>query len=178
MPRLNRPTLALAVITLAILTAGYLIPDKPIIPVQQATAKDWNPKSFWFEPWGASGVHKGIDIFAPQGQPVLSAVPGVVVYRGQLAMGGNAVVVLGPKWRFHYYAHLARIEPTPRFVAQGTRLGAVGTTGNAAGKPPHLHYTVASMLPLPWRFSAATQGWKQVFFLDPSALLKRGAASS
>lgn len=165
----------LAALPVAMLAAGFLVPEQPVIPVEHATQKDWNPKSFWSEPWGASGVHKGIDIFAPRGQPVISAVPGVVVYQGQLALGGNAVVVLGPKWRFHYYAHLGRLEPAPWFVAQGARLGTVGNTGNAAGKPPHLHYTVASLLPLPWRFSSATQGWKQIFFLDPSALLRREA---
>ena len=53
-------------------------------------------------------------------------------------------------------------------------LGAVGTTGNAEGKPSHLHYAVLSLLPMPWNWSSATQGWKRMFFVDPDALL-RGA---
>jgi murein DD-endopeptidase MepM/ murein hydrolase activator NlpD len=74
----------------------------------------------------------------------------------------------------HYYAHLADADPSPRFLAKGAVLGLVGTSGNAAGKPPHLHYAVVSLIPLPWRFSSETQGWKKMFFLDPGALLQAG----
>lgn len=57
-------------------------PDHPAIPVQGATHADWNPRSFWYYPWGASGVHKGIDIFAPEGRPVLAATSGLVLVSG------------------------------------------------------------------------------------------------
>jgi peptidoglycan LD-endopeptidase LytH len=165
-----------AFVALAVLLgAGFAVPEKPSIPVAGATAKDWNSKSFWYEPWGTSGVHKGIDVFAPQGRSVVSAVQGVVIYQGQLGIGGNVVAVLGPKWRVHYYAHLANSSPSPRFLATGETLGLVGTSGNAAGKPPHLHYSVVSLVPLPWRISSGTQGWKKMFFLDPGALLQSGA---
>ena len=161
----------------ALLCLGFALPEHAHIPVEGAHRKDWNAKSFWHEPWGASGVHKGIDIFAPNGRSVVSAVPGVVVYQGQLGIGGNVIAVLGPRWRIHYYAHLADgSRSAPRFVGGGTQLGAVGTSGNAAGKPPHLHYAVLSLVPLPWRYSSATQGWKQMFFLDPDALLQSGAS--
>jgi murein DD-endopeptidase MepM/ murein hydrolase activator NlpD len=156
---------------LVILIAGFLIPESARIPVDGATRKDWNPKSFWYEPWGQSGVHKGIDIFAAHGTPVVSAVPGVVVFRGQLGIGGNVVAVLGPKWRVHYYAHLAEPPAAPLLVAPGEPIGAVGTSGNAAGKAPHLHYAVLSVIPLPWRFSTATQGWKRIFFLNPAEVI-------
>jgi len=162
----------LALALLLILTAGFLLPEGAHIPVEGASQRDWNPKSFWYEPWGQSGVHKGIDIFAAHGTPVVSAVPGVVVYRGQLGIGGNVVAVLGPKWRVHYYAHLAESPHKPLFVMPGQPIGAVGTSGNAAGKPPHLHYAILSAVPLPWRFSTATQGWKRIFFLNPAEVLK------
>jgi murein DD-endopeptidase MepM/ murein hydrolase activator NlpD len=77
------------------------------------------------------------------------------------------VAVLGPKWRIHYYAHLSSFGDAPRFVGRGTPIGAVGTTGNARGKPPHLHYTILSLLPLPWHYQAGTQGWRRMFYLDP-----------
>jgi murein DD-endopeptidase MepM/ murein hydrolase activator NlpD len=155
--------------------AGLLVPGQPTIPVQGATPTDWNPKSFWFEPWGKSGVHKGIDIFAKHGQPVVSATPGIVIYQGELGIGGNVVAVLGPKWRIHYYAHLAEPANARWLVTTGEHIGAVGTSGNAAGKAPHLHYAVLSVIPLPWRFSTATQGWKQMFFLDPGGVLGHGS---
>ncbi|MEK8033812.1 M23 family metallopeptidase [Ideonella sp. DXS29W] len=156
---------------LAVLAAGFAWPEHPVIPVQGASRTDWNAKSFWFEPWGQSGVHKGIDIFARQGQPVVSAVPGVVVYQGQFGIGGRVVAVLGPKWRIHYYAHLDEAAPASWLVSAGQPVGAVGTSGNAAGKPPHLHYAVVSLVPVPWRISTDTQGWKKMFFLDPGQLL-------
>ena len=140
--------------------------------MQGASPHDWNPKSFWFEPWGVSGVHKGIDIFAREGTAVLSATPGVVVYWGRLGIGGNVVAVLGPRWRIHYYAHLAEgVLRVPMLVSRGEQIGQVGTTGNAAGKPPHLHYSVISILPLPWRYSKATRGWQRMFYLDPGSQL-------
>lgn len=160
---------------LAVIAVGLLIPEKTVIPVEGVSAKDWNPKSFWYEPWGISGVHKGIDIFAPQGKKVVAATPGVVIYRGELGQGGNVVAVLGPKWRIHYYAHLSSYGNEPRFVTTGSQVGAVGTSGNAAGKPPHLHYTVFSLVPLPWKYSSETQGWRKMFYLDPGDVLKNGA---
>ena len=173
-PQRKRRLLVSIAVMLAVVGIGFALPEHASIPVAGATSKDWNAKSFWYEPWGASGVHKGIDIFAVHGQPVISAVPGVVLYRGQLGLGGNVAVVIGPKWRLHYYAHLAEASSGPTFVRSGSALGAVGSSGNAAGKPPHLHYAVLSLVPIPWRYSAATQGWKQMFFLDPAAVLAPG----
>ena len=173
MPR--RLLLKLSLSLLAVLGGGLLLPESASIPVEGASARDWNPKSFWYEPWGISGVHKGIDIFAPQGKKVLAATPGIVIYRGQLGQGGSVVAVLGPKWRIHYYAHLSGYASSPLLVSKGTPVGAVGTSGNAVGKAPHLHYTVFSLVPLPWRYSTATQGWRKMFYLDPGAVLANGA---
>jgi peptidoglycan LD-endopeptidase LytH len=152
-----------------ILLGGLLLPENAMIPVMDATRKDWHPNSFWYEPWGTSGTHKGIDIFARAAQPVCAAVSGLVLYRGQIAKGGNVVLMLGPKWRLHYYAHLNDIAyDSGLWIGQGERLGSVGNTGNAQGKPPHLHYSVLSLLPMPWRFSdQKSQGWKLMFFVNP-----------
>ena len=157
-----------------VLALGLLAPESAVVPVQGATARDWNARSFWYQPWGASGVHKGIDVFAPQGRPVGAAGPALVVYAAELGRGGRVVAVLGPRWRVHYYAHLDKRHATAlSWVGRGEALGTVGTSGNAAGKPPHLHYSVVSLLPLPWRFSGETQGWKRMFFLDPHELLRQ-----
>ena len=163
------------VLLLVVLGAGLLWPEDAVIPVQGARTTDWNPRTFWHSPWGASGVHKGIDIFAPQGRPVVAAVSGLVLYTGTFPRGGHVALVLGPRWRVHYYSHLQQ-PPALRkpWVAQGDVLGAVGTSGNAVGKAPHLHYSVVSLLPLPWRYSTAPQGWKQMFYLDPGAVIAPG----
>lgn len=154
------------------LAAGLLWPQHAIVPVRGAGPHDWNPTSFWYHPWGRSGVHKGIDIFAAEGTPVVAATPGVVAFAGTIDMGGNVVAILGPKWRIHYYAHLDTIRARPgALVREGEEIGTVGATGNAAGKPPHLHYAIMTPLPYPWRIRFVPQGWKRMFYLDPGAAI-------
>lgn len=163
-------TLCLAL--LAVLAAGWLLPERIRIPVAGASAKDWHPKSFWFEPWGSSGVHKGIDIFGKVGTPVLSTTDGVVLFTGEIAKGGKVVLVLGPRWRLHYFAHLDAIRTQAlSFVASGEAVGTLGASGNAQGKPPHLHYSIVRLVPAPWKVDGATQGYKKAFFIDPAAYL-------
>ena len=161
-----------AVLIMAILALPFAWPDHPVIPVQGATRADWNPRSFWHYPWGRSGVHKGIDIFAPEGRPVMAATAGLVLIAGFHGDAGNMIAVLGPRWRIHCYAHLSRLDVgAGSWVARGDSIGAVGSTGNAAGKPPHLHYAIVTVVPYPWRITAEPQGWKKMFFLDPGAAL-------
>ncbi|KLV05081.1 hypothetical protein ABT56_12825 [Photobacterium aquae] len=154
--------------------AGLLFPATTMIPVQDAQCNDWNKKTFWYEPWGTSGTHKGIDIFAKHGTSVIAASDGVVLYVGELPKGGNVAAVLGPKWRVHYYAHMASgLVSIGDWVSAGETIGTVGQTGNARGKPAHLHYSVLSLVPYPWLISEQTQGWKKMFYLDPAIAFDR-----
>ena len=155
-----------------IILGGFLIPEQLLIPVESATSKDWNQESFWYEPWGVSGVHKGIDIFADKGQALVSSTSAIVLYSGELARGGKVILTLGPKWRLHYYAHLeASVVNRWQIVQPGEQIGLVGDSGNAKGKPPHVHYSIVTMLPYIWRIDSSTQGWKKMFYLNPSELL-------
>ena len=159
---------------LGITAGGFLVPERLRIPVQGAGTRDWNHQTFWYSPWGASGVHKGIDIFAPKGRRVISAVDGLVISKQYGGLGGRTVVVLGPKWRLHYYAHMDTVSVSRgQWLHAGEPLGTVGTTGNALGKPPHLHYTIFSTIPYPWRLRFGTQGWKKMFYLNPHQMLVR-----
>jgi len=107
--RLSKTKLALfAIITIVI--AGLCIPQQFTNPVEGADKKSYNPESFWYYPWGRSITHKGVDIFAARGTNVNSSTSGIVLYTGEIAVGGNVVVILGPKWRVHYYAHLDQIK--------------------------------------------------------------------
>jgi len=151
-----------------------MIPQNLINPVEGATPSDWNEDSFWFYPWGNSVTHKGIDIFAPEGTNAVASTYGIVVYQGNNAVGGNFVVILGPKWRFHYYAHLKEIKSF-RFkpVKQGSIVGSVGNTGNAVGKPHHIHYTISTPFPHVWLYDKdRVQGWKRMFYLNPDEYLR------
>lgn len=83
-------------------------------------------------------------------------------------MGGKVVFILGPKWKIHYYAHLNDIETHSGYlVGPHTTIGSVGNSGNAIGKSPHLHYSVVSIIPRPWRIDSTIQGWKKMFYLNP-----------
>ena len=98
----------------------------------------------WHAARGAGRKHEGIDIFAARGTPVHSATEGIVLRVGTNRLGGRVVWVLGPGGQRHYYAHLDRFADISAGlqVRAGTVLGYVGTSGNAAGTPPHLHYGV------------------------------------
>ena len=162
---------------LFVLVAGLLLPEARQVPVQGADRNDWHPQTFWYHPWGKSGVHKGVDIFADAGTPVIASSGGLVLYRGELSRGGKVVLLLGPKWRLHYYAHLQGIADSGIWLGAGAPVGTVGDSGNAAGKPPHLHYSLVSLLPMFWRADEAPQGWKKMFFLDPTThfVIRQGA---
>ncbi len=76
------------------------------------------------------------------------------------------------KWKIHYYAHLESTNVSiGEFVSTSQTIGAVGNSGNAKGKPPHLHYSVVTLLPYFLRWDNSTQGWKKMFFLNPSEML-------
>ncbi|MGV3637839.1 MAG: M23 family metallopeptidase [Flavobacteriales bacterium] len=156
-------------VPMAIVLIGLALPQPRRMPVAGADRHSFAHDSFWFYPWGRSGTHKGIDIYAAKGTPIRAAAGGLVLYAGTKEVGGNIVVVLGPKWRLFYYAHLDTIAiRTAAIVASGEHLGTVGNSGNAAGKPPHLHYAIFTLLPYPWRIDGDHQGWKKAFYLDPS----------
>jgi murein DD-endopeptidase MepM/ murein hydrolase activator NlpD len=147
---------------------GFLIPEPKIIPVQGATETDWNKDTFWYEPWGSSGVHKGVDIFAPKGRSVIASTNLLVLYRGSFKKGGRVIVALGPKWRAHYFAHLDSIDNGAGiFISAGSKIGTVGDSGNAKGKPPHLHYSLASLIPRPWAIDGSTQGYQKALYINP-----------
>jgi peptidoglycan LD-endopeptidase LytH len=152
----------------AIIIAGLLLPQNFTMPVDGATTKSYHPASFWYYPWGKSVTHKGIDIFAKEGTTVVSSTSGLVLYCGKISMGGNVILVLGPKWRLHYYAHLQTITTTTfSWVSNKQKIATVGTTGNAVGKSPHLHYSIVSIIPYLWRIDGSKQGWKKMFYLNP-----------
>ena len=93
---------------------------------------------------GGRRRHEGLDIFAPRGRPVRAATEGIVLRVGANPLGGQVVWVMGPGGQRHYYAHLDRFAGVRagQQVEAGTVFGYVGTTGNARGTPPHLHYGI------------------------------------
>jgi murein DD-endopeptidase MepM/ murein hydrolase activator NlpD len=153
---------------LIIVVAGFMIPQKFSMPVEGASHTSYHPDSFWYYPWGRSVTHKGVDIFTKEGTPINSATNGVVLYTGHIGMGGNIVLILGSKWRLHYYAHMRDTNTHPlSLVTTGEKIGSVGDSGNAKGKPPHLHYSIVTLIPYVWQIDTGRQGWKKMFYLNP-----------
>lgn len=89
--------------------------------------------------------HRGTDLFAPRGTPVVAAANGIVWKVGNNPLGGRVVWVFGEGPALYYYAHLDDWAPgldEGQRVRRGEVLGFVGTTGNAARTPPHLHFGI------------------------------------
>jgi murein DD-endopeptidase MepM/ murein hydrolase activator NlpD len=86
--------------------------------------------------------HAGIDLVAPQGTPVAAAASGRVVFARFAAGGwGNLVIVAHADGVKTMYAHLSTMTVHRKdLVSIGSRLGTVGSTGDATG--PHLHFEV------------------------------------
>ncbi|HSL55474.1 MAG TPA: M23 family metallopeptidase [Pyrinomonadaceae bacterium] len=99
----------------------------------------------WQAPRGVGRKHEGQDIFARRGTPVLSATSGYIFNIGENNLGGQTVSVISKGGRIYYYAHLDSYASGIKIgdrVTTRTVLGYVGTTGNAQGTPPHLHFGV------------------------------------
>ncbi|KQQ97296.1 M23 family metallopeptidase [Massilia sp. Leaf139] len=120
------------------------MPAPATLPVPVRGIEPRGLRDTWHGARSEGRKHEGIDIFAKRGTAVVAATEGVVLRVSTNRLGGQVVWVLGPGGQRHYYAHLDRwadIENGQR-VRAGTVLGYVGTTGNAAGTPPHLHYGI------------------------------------
>ena len=91
-----------------------------------------------------SGIHRGIDIAGAEGNAVYAVDSGVVVFSGWSEYGyGNLIVIdHGTGWQ-SAYGHLSAAAVTcGQNVAQGSYIGAIGSTGRSTG--PHLHFELQS----------------------------------
>jgi murein DD-endopeptidase MepM/ murein hydrolase activator NlpD len=90
--------------------------------------------------WGR--LHAGIDFGAPTGTSVGAGGSGTVIAAGWNSGGyGNLVVIQHRLGYQSWYAHLSSVAVSiGQAVGGGTRIGAVGSTGNSTG--PHLHFEV------------------------------------
>lgn len=131
-------------------------PDQQLVMPAQGVRRAQVADS-WHAPRDNGGrQHHGQDIFAPRGTPVLSATDGYILRVGENKLGGQTVSVVGAGGRVYYYAHLDRYADDIGLgdrVTTTTVLGYVGSTGNAAGTSPHLHFGVyaggGALNPLP-----------------------------
>lgn len=88
-------------------------------------------------------THKGIDIFALKGTPVVAVVNGTVVTVITQRLGGKVIRLKGNDGHIYSYAHLDGYAEGIREgvgVKAGQTIGYVGNTGNALGGAHHLHF--------------------------------------
>jgi len=115
------------------------------MPVVGVRARDLDDS--WHAPRdGGSRVHKGIDIFAPKGTPVVAVEDGIISYIGDQPKGGHCLWLTTENGTSFYYAHLDRWAPgmyEGMEVQTGDLLGFVGNTGNAIHTPSHLHFGIS-----------------------------------
>jgi murein DD-endopeptidase MepM/ murein hydrolase activator NlpD len=112
----------------------------PVAGVRRSELKDT-----YGAPRSGGRGHKGVDIFASRGTPVLAAAAGTIVKRDSNAVGGLSVYHRDLDGRtIYYYAHLNGWRTGLKegdLVRQGDTIGYVGSTGNVSGSP-HLHFAV------------------------------------
>jgi murein DD-endopeptidase MepM/ murein hydrolase activator NlpD len=120
---------------------GSAVPWSFLFPVK-------GPCSF-IDTWGAwrSGgrTHKGTDVMAAKGTPLLACVNGTIssCSFADVGLGGISIHLRGSHDDVYYYAHLSRIADgiqSGTSVSQGQVIGYVGDTGNAKGGAYHLHF--------------------------------------
>ena len=131
-------------------TASFATMDEPgtlsdelIIPVQGVGYADL--VDTYTESRGAR-VHEAIDILAPRGTPVVSAVDGTLLKLFNSKAGGLMVYATDVSERYILlYGHLdsyAAGLSNGMQLKRGQVIGYVGTTGNAPPGTPHLHFGI------------------------------------
>ena len=89
--------------------------------------------------------HEGTDVFAPTGTPLVAIERGVLIRVGSDVLGGTKLWLVGATGTRYYYAHLSAFAPgvaDGKPVQAGEVIGFVGSTGNAQGTSPHVHFEV------------------------------------
>jgi murein DD-endopeptidase MepM/ murein hydrolase activator NlpD len=112
-------------------------------------AGPWEFRDSWGDPRSGGRRHRGSDVWAPEGTPLVAIEDGVARADAD-PLGGLTVWLDGASGATYYYAHLEAVADVVRAagalgrrVEAGEVVGFVGDTGNAAGGPAHLHIQIA-----------------------------------
>jgi murein DD-endopeptidase MepM/ murein hydrolase activator NlpD len=90
---------------------------------------------------GGPRPHKGVDISAPTGTPVVAPADGVIRLAGEGLDLGRLIIIDHGYGFSTKYGHLKKyFVRTGDKVRKGQTIGAVGSSGTSTG--PHLHYEV------------------------------------
>ncbi len=118
-------------------------------------------------------VHNANDIMAAGGTPIVACADGEIAKFFDSARGGITIYQFSSDHKFvYYYAHLQRRADNVKehdFVKQGTVIGYVGDTGDAAPGNYHLHFEIM--------IAADPQKYYKGTDINPYPLLKDGIES-
>jgi lipoprotein NlpD len=91
-------------------------------------------------PFSIETNHRGLDICAPEGTPILAAKSGKVVYSADKLRGFGNMIIIDHGGEFAtIYAHNRRnLVKVGQVVRRGQKIAEVGQTGNATA--PHCHF--------------------------------------
>jgi len=109
-------------------------PEQLIMPAKGVLTSGFGKR------WGK--MHKGIDIAAPVGTPIVAAASGTVTKSGWNNGGyGNLIEVKHPDGTMTRYAHNSRLlVRVGQEVSQGEVIAEMGSTGHSTGS--HLHFEI------------------------------------
>ncbi len=117
-------------------------PGRLTIPVAGVRAAEL--KDSWGDGRSGGRPHRGIDIFAARGTPVVAAAAAIVVRRDSGGAGGRELYLRDLDGRtVYYHAHLDRYRAGLKegdLVRPGETIAYVGETGNATWA--HLHFGI------------------------------------
>jgi murein DD-endopeptidase MepM/ murein hydrolase activator NlpD len=114
------------------------LPDNPLFEGYMWPAKGTLTSGYGWR-WGR--MHKGIDIAAPIGTPIMAAAPGEVIFAGWNGGYGNLVKLQHSDGSVTFYAHNNRVlVHNGQKVSQGQLIAEMGSTGRSTG--PHLHFEI------------------------------------
>jgi murein DD-endopeptidase MepM/ murein hydrolase activator NlpD len=124
---------------------GPGIPEKPCAPNGGSNPLAYDLQSpNWGSAWvrGFSWYHNGVDIAAPNGNPIRAAQAGLVTWSGWTTTGfGYSVVISHCHNLATLYGHMQLLDVhAGQIVAPGQIIGLEGMTGWATG--PHLHFSL------------------------------------
>lgn len=135
-------------------TSSPFGPTRKYIGVSKVTGK----------PCESTSVHRGYDMAAPVGTPVIAPADGTVILADpDLYYEGGTVFLDHGQGLTSVFMHLSEVDVTPGdTVKRGDLLAKTGNTGRTTG--PHLHWAVK------WR-NIASPDRSGDFYIDPALLL-------
>jgi murein DD-endopeptidase MepM/ murein hydrolase activator NlpD len=94
---------------------------------------------------GGRRRHQGIDLLAPAGTPLVAVADGRItrISNQDRGLGGISLRLTDRKGTSYYYAHNQRNRThLGQRVRRGQVIAQVGSSGNARGGTPHLHFQI------------------------------------